>query len=337
MKKALSVILSLILVMTLTCCGNDTPSQTTESQNVNTTAAKEEWNPKSINLIIPYKAGGGMENMRTFAKYWEKHLGCEIVVENREGANGQVGTTYFTSLAADGTNILANAELYFSYSIVVQGAGYKADDFAFLNLHEVDPCCILLAQGSTFNNFQELNDYILANPGKIRLGCATGGSTMVLAEIVKEKLGWDIKTVLYGGGSDLKAAFLGGHVDIAMSTVSTANETGSKVVMVDSDKPIINHEDAKLTADVLGTTPGLGSLRWFAVLKGVKDNYPDRYEKLLKTMEETYKDPEYLAEVAALDKQDFISYSGPEHATEVVATNYKLAEQYKDALTATAQ
>lgn len=336
MKKVLSLVLAAVMILTLTCCGQNTPTTTESKSSPASTAAKEEWNPKQINLVIPYKAGGGMENMRTFAKYWEKHLGCEIVVDNRPGANGQVGTSHYTTLAADGTNILANAELYFSYSVVVQGADYKPEDFAFLNLHEVDPCCILLGAGATFKDFKELNDYVLANPGKVRLGCATGGSTMVLAEIIKEKLGWDVKSVLYDGGSDLKAAFLGGHVDIAMSTISTANEAGSKVVLVDSDKPVINHEDAALTADVLGSAPGLGSLRWFAVSKGVKENYPERYEKLLKTMEETYKDPEYLKEVAALNKQDFISYSGPEHATEVVNANYKLAEQYKDALTATA-
>lgn len=102
--------------------------------------ACDKWPSKSIKLIVPFNTGGGLDaSARLLAKYWEKELGVKIAVENRGGANGQIGTTYFMGLPDDGSNVLMSAQLFYSANIIVQNAPFSIDDLAVLNALESDP------------------------------------------------------------------------------------------------------------------------------------------------------------------------------------------------------
>lgn len=114
-------------------------------------AAKREWPAKNLNMIVPFKAGGSLDaSARLLAQYWEKELGVKVTVDNRGGASGQVGTTYFMGLPDDGYNIIMGAQIFYSSNIIYQQAAYSIDDIAVLNYLEIDPGCLSVTPDSPY-------------------------------------------------------------------------------------------------------------------------------------------------------------------------------------------
>ena len=176
-----------------------------------------EFPTKPINVIVPWAAGGAGDIVaRTLSEVAKNELGQPIIVENKTGAGGNVGTTLILSKPPDGYTIGDT-------STMTQIVSYYT---GMLNFHPVNDCThILRVSGmlyglvvradSPLKTLQEFIDYAKANPDKISLGVPglTSAPRLAMEELSSRRgnLKWSL--IPLKGEADTNASLLGGHVE----------------------------------------------------------------------------------------------------------------------------
>ena len=337
MKKLIAILLALVMILSFAACGEKkeetpaepTPQENTEPQEIDT------YPFSTVKVIVPFKAGAALDNgARLFCKYWEEHSGITFVVENYPGANGQVGVSTFLASPDDGSTILWSPQPFLSTNILLQGADFSLDDLKLLNYHEIDPSCLAVNAGSPYKTFEELDAAIKANPGEIKLGTSAGGGSAIMTQLLIDQMGWDVKEIIYDGGTELRTALLGGHIDAMVSLGEGCIQNGDNVLLLCAEERHPLLPDTPTVGEILGPDfpTVLGTYRYVAVHTTMYENHPELYDYLLKTMEETYNDPNLIQALEDNQTAGFISFVGPEVATQMHYELHALAEQYKDIL-----
>lgn len=345
MKKGLSVLLAAVMIFMLAACGNkqDTPSQdeqpNTPDENVEATADLEWLKGKDITIIVPFKAGGSLDLMvRAFVPYWEKTAGCTFIVENREGASGQVGTQYFASLPNNEMNyIYCGTQTYFSANIILNDAAYSIDDFAMINMQQMDPTTLTVLQSSPYNTAEELIQAIKDHPGELKCGTIAGSAGSIMLHMLKEAYDLDFKVVTYDSGNDFRTALLGGHIDFIPGSANGDLGLGdeAKVLVVCGSERNQIWPDTPCTDEIwpeLGIPGSLGSCRFLAANAAAAEKYQGRYLALVETYEQAFNDPDYQKLIENSGELYVSGYHGPEESKELNDSLHAIIEQYKDIL-----
>lgn len=353
MKKVIALLLSILLAFSCAACagGNisdqssgssdtpatEAPAQTSGESRTAPSAESAAWPQKNMTLVITFKAGGAMDvNCRLLAQYWSKYLGVPINLENHDGSNGQVGMTYVHESNVDDMIVMCSAQTYLSSTILAQNAAYGIDDFTILNFTEIDPSCIVCLNDK-WDSFEALNQDVLANPGKYRFGVNAGGGAAVVAALLIDHYGWDVKTVNYSGGNDLHTAVLAKEVDFACGQMEAAISYADyyNVLCTCGDERNALFPDTPLLSELLGDeAPFMGTFRFIAVKREFAEKYPEYYQLLCDSLEKVYSDPEYLAALKASNLEEFMSWKGPEYSAELNMQIHELTTQYLDAMMA---
>ena len=176
-------------------------------------AARADYPDHAIKAIVPFPAGGGTDLFaRVVAAPLAKLLGQPVVIENKGGAEGNIGMDAVAKSAPDGYTLLFN-----SSAAVVNPAMYKALPFDPLkDLQPVAVICeyynLIVVNSSTVqaNTLAEFMDLIRKNPGKYK---AAAGGTRIIYEMFRLSNNVDILIVPYRGAGDAINAMLGGVVD----------------------------------------------------------------------------------------------------------------------------
>lgn len=173
---------------------------------------------KPLNAIVPYAPGGGTDLMaRKIAMLAESTVGQSIVILNKAGASGSIGTKEALS-ADDGYTLLMaaeNANLYRTTGI----ADFSFHDFEPILLMGRAVPVIVTKSDSRWNTIQELLAEAEQNPGKIKV-MNTG--PVGISGVVTAMLGRDFNKVPYDGAGPGLAGLLGGHVDAAIVDIPAA-------------------------------------------------------------------------------------------------------------------
>jgi len=177
----------------------------------------------TVSIVVPYGPGGnGDLAARSLAAVLMTYNNApSLVVMNRPGANGIIGSQAVANAPADGrTLLLARVGSAVVAPALDPAATYKWDNFTFLGLLETDPYACIVAKDSPYKSFQDLVAAMKANPGKITY--ATSGSMDASAVFAKKMLinaGLSADTgavmVPYKSGAETLSAVLGGHVDFS--------------------------------------------------------------------------------------------------------------------------
>ncbi|MFB0972844.1 MAG: tripartite tricarboxylate transporter substrate binding protein [Neofamilia sp.] len=332
MKKRILTLASIfILSLSLVACSGDNQSKGTQGAN----NSGKDFPSGNIRVVVPFKAGGSADIMiRSLQPFWEEELGTNIVVENYDGAATLVGTSQFVNLDADGYNVLVTTQPYLSSTILVGNAKYTIDDFELINFQQLDPSCITVPADSPYKTFDDLIQAIKSNPGEMKVGTISGGASHVLLEILKEELNLDYRFISYSSGNEYRTALLGGHVDFIASSAQgdVSLGDGVRVLAIAGSERISSWPDAP-TFDELGIeVPALGSGRILAVRSEVKENYPDRFEKLVETYEAAFNNPEYQKRLEDNGELDTSSFKGNEESNKMNKEVHETMLQYKDVI-----
>lgn len=340
MKKFLALICAFAMILSLAACGEkqEVTQQPTDTGTEETTqpeapAELTEYPFKNMTVIVPFKAGAALDNgCRLFCQYWEKYSGIHFVVENYPGANGQVGVSQFLASKDDGSYLLWSPQPFLSSNIAVQGADFKLEDLTLLNYHEIDPACLAVTADSQYKTFEDLEAAIKANPGQIKIGVSAGGGAAIMCALMIEQQGWDVKQIVYDGGTELRTALLGGHIDAEVSLGEGCIQNGDNVLLICASERNALLPDTPTVTEKLGTDfpTSLGTYRYVAIHTSLYEAHPEYYDFLLKTMEQTYADAEYQQALVDNQTAGFISYVGPEMATKMHYEFDALVQQYKD-------
>ena len=185
----------------------------------------QDFPSKPLRLIVPFPAGGGSDIVgRILAQKLGELSGRQVVVDNRAGAGGSIGTEAAVKSAPDGYTIL----LASTSEIAVNPSIYKltydpAKDLIPVALVASTPMVIVTATSLPVKNVTDLVKYARAKPGDMNVGSAGNGSfTHLAAEYFRSMNGLSWTHVPYKGAPPALTDLAGGRIQVMFSTLPAA-------------------------------------------------------------------------------------------------------------------
>ncbi len=298
--KKLFFVSMIALLMALTACGggDDTASDNTNNED-NENAS--DFPSESLELIVPYSAGGGTDSLaRSFADLAEKNLDESIAVVNRTGGGGAVGMQTGATAKPDGHTVtMVTVELLTLPHSGLAQFNYEKDFKPVVMLNE-DPAAITVPADSPYDTIEE---FVKAgkNGKEINIGnSGTGAIWHLAAAALGKKTGAEFNHVPFEGAAPAVTSLLGGHIDavsVSPAEVKPQVEAGKlKVLAVMADEridllpevPTLKEKGIDLT---IGTWRGLA----------VPSETPEKVvNKLEKTFSKTAKSDKFKNSVKEL-------------------------------------
>jgi tripartite-type tricarboxylate transporter receptor subunit TctC len=175
---------------------------------------------KPLRLIIPFPgAGGGADFVgRVAGQKLAEALGQPVVIENRAGAAGNIGTELVAKAQPDGYTLLLSAPSLTISPSLYKKLGYDpVKDFAPITLLAEIPNLLIVRQALPVTTVREFVDYARANPGKLNFGSSGIGTSVHLATVLfLSQTGLNLVNITYKGASQALVAMIGNEVDLVV-------------------------------------------------------------------------------------------------------------------------
>ena len=237
---------------------------------LSTTAFAQDYPVKPVKFVVPYAPGGTGDLLaRIFAEKMQARLGQPFIVENRAGANGNIGMESVSRAPGDGYTVLftpseplvINRTLYAPLS-------FDADGFVPISVLASTPLVLLVHPKVGVDNVAQLIAFAKANPERLNYSSQGKGSTAHLtAELFGSMAGVKLVHIPYQGGGPVLAALLAGQVDMMFVVLSSALphiRTGKvKVLAVGSEQRNAALPEVPAMSSIL---PGFASSNWFGMV-----------------------------------------------------------------------
>jgi tripartite-type tricarboxylate transporter receptor subunit TctC len=287
-------------------------------------AARAEFPDKPIRLIVPFAPGGVTDTSgRLVADALGKRLGQTIVVENKAGASGNIGTQQAALAAPDGYTLL----LGFDGTLVINPhvfANFPIDPINDLApVGKIGDATLILVAHPSFpaKTVQELIAYSKTQPNGVSYGTSGVGSTPHIAgELLKVRTGANLTHIPYKGGGQAMSDALGGNVPLVFTAVAGAvphlQQKRLVAIAVSSEKRSPSLPDVPTFIE--GGVPDFEATSWVAILAPAKTPRPV-IEKLNRELNAVLSDPVTVEKLAALG---IVATPGsPEKLTEQMRTD----------------
>lgn len=185
-------------------------------------SAQTSYPDRPINLVVAFSAGGAADVvMRKFGAGLSEILGVTVVVENRAGANGNIGANYVAKAKPDGYTLLAGFPGLTSNPSIYPNMTYDPiKDLTPIRMIATAP--VLLVSNPKFQpkTVAELIAYAKAKPGAVRYGTAgTGSSGHLAGELFKLTAGVNLEHIPYKGGANALNDLMGGQIEVIFDSV----------------------------------------------------------------------------------------------------------------------
>lgn len=186
--------------------------------------AHAAWPEQPIRWVVPYPAGGGTDVIaRTVAMNLEKHLGKQLVIENRPGGGTSIGATAVANADPSGY-VIGTADsgtLAFNPSLYKQ-LTYDPGKFTYLGGLARFPLVLAVPADSPYQKLDDLLEAARKEPGKLSASSAGAGSPHHLAlERFKQQTNTDILHVPYRGAAPALQDLIGGRVDLMFADLGS--------------------------------------------------------------------------------------------------------------------
>lgn len=181
-----------------------------------TTAAAQGYPARSIELTVPFPAGGATDiQARALGVAMGRQLGQDVIVVNKPGVSGTLGPATMARNAADGYSIGVLPATLYRVPHLQQVNFDTLKDFTYIANVTDYTFGLIAAKDARWNSLAELLAYAKENPGKVSYGTVGAGSTGHIAmERLAKAAGVSFNYVPYKGASEQYTALLGGHIDI---------------------------------------------------------------------------------------------------------------------------
>jgi tripartite-type tricarboxylate transporter receptor subunit TctC len=193
-------------------------------------ALSQDYPSKPVTLIVPWPAGGATDiAMRTIAEGAQKHLGQNIVIDNKPGASGTLGPAVMAATAKPDGYTIAQMPITVMRLPLMQKATWDAiKDFTYI-VHLTGYTFGITAKADgPFKSWADVVEFAKANPGKVTYATPGAGTSLHIGmEQIAARSGIQLTQVPFKGNAESNAAVLGGH------TMLQADGTGWKA-LVDS-------------------------------------------------------------------------------------------------------
>jgi tripartite-type tricarboxylate transporter receptor subunit TctC len=226
---------------------------------------------QAIRFIVPYAAGGGVDIVaRAIAPKLSESVGQPVVIDNRGGAGGNIGTELAARAEPNGyTIVMGAAALAINTSLYRKLPFDPVKDFVPISLISATPNILAVHPTIPAKSVKQLIQLAKAKPGSLNYGSAGNGTTSHLApELFKTMAGVDIVHIPYKGTSPAVVALLGGEVAIMLAPALTLipHVRSKKVngLAVSSLKRLPAIPELPTIAE--SGVPGFEARQWYGVL-----------------------------------------------------------------------
>ena len=262
----------------------------------------EPYPSKTIKIISPFSAGGGNDLIaRAVASKLGVYFKKSVIVENREGGGGNIGTYYVAKAAPDGYTLLMTAQ-----SLTMRPALFDklpfdvSNDFISLGIVGSFPVLFLTNAKADFDNISTLISYSKAHPDKLAYGSPGIGTTQHVAmELFKAETGAKLLHIPYKGASKAVVDTISGVIPVLVSTPSSVMpfvKSGQlRLLGTGEDKRLASLNNAPTIGE---TVPGYKVNNWIGLMAPA--NTPASIvEKLDRALVAICRDADFISELKA--------------------------------------
>lgn len=185
----------------------------------NLNASAQSWPQKPIRLVVPYSPGGSTDvAARAISDALGQALGQPVVVDNRVGATGAIGSAEVARAAPDGYTVLVTADLHTTMKLTQKELTFDpVRDFVMVTQLATQPLVVAVHSSMAVANIGAFIDMAKARPGTLSYGTPGIGSTHHLAgELFKRMTGIDMVHVPYKGGGEAVRDLVGGQIPVGV-------------------------------------------------------------------------------------------------------------------------
>jgi len=234
-------------------------------------AQAQPWPSKPIKMVVPFSAGGSTDTVaRIIGEKLTTRLGQPVVVENKAGAGGSLGSDYVAKQPADGYTYLVGTSSTMAIApwVYTKLPYNPTRDFTPVTLLGIADIIVVVNSSLPIRNTRQLLDYARANPGKLTFASGGNGSiSHLLGEYFKSMAKVDMLHVPYKGDAGMVTDMLGGQVNLAFGTavawlphvksgkVAAVAVTNPKRSTTLTDLPTLNESGV----------PGYEAVQWFGI------------------------------------------------------------------------
>ena len=235
------------------------------------TAGAQTFPSRTITLVVPYPAGGPVDAVaRLIAQPAADHLKQSIVVDNRAGGSGMIGSAAVARAEPDGhTLVLGTNQTHATNQSLLKNCPYDAvKDFSpVAGLTDI-PHVLVVRRDLAASSLAELVALAKSKPGELTYGSTGNGSASHLAaELFKAKAGVDLLHVPFRGAAPMTTELLAGRIDVSFATLPSVIgyiDTGAlRALSVASPRRAARLPNAPTLTEA--GVPGVEADAWFAL------------------------------------------------------------------------
>ncbi len=186
-------------------------------------AAAQAYPDRPVRIVVGFPPGGSSDTVaRVVAQQLSPLLGQPVVVENKPGAGGVIGSDAVAKAAPDGYTLLLATAGHSTAAAMMRKLPFDAvNDFAWITTITTYPFVIATASDSSIKSLQDLIDKAKAAPGKITYSSAgVGTSHHLLGEWLSSLAGIEMNHIPFKGGTSPLTEVLAGRVDVMVETMT---------------------------------------------------------------------------------------------------------------------
>ena len=186
--------------------------------------AAEAWPARPVRFVVPYPPGGPTDIMgRAVAQALARDLPQPVVVENRAGAAGTIGTEAVARALPDGATFLVNASAHVIVPHMVRVPYDALADFAPVTNIASVPLMLVVTPGLPVRSVAELVAHAKANPGRLSFASSSnGGAPHLAGELFKLMAGVDMAHVPYRGSGQAVPDLIAGNVQVMFDSMPSS-------------------------------------------------------------------------------------------------------------------
>ena len=266
-------------------------------------AADAKFPSKPVTLVVPYAAGGGTDIVgRLMAQKLSELWGQSVVVDNRTGANGVIGSSHVAKSAPDGHTLLLVVGSHAINPVLMKSMPYDTIN-AFTpvtNIASSPMVLVVAAKGP----YKTLNDVIkAARTEELAVGYSEG-QTRLTGELIRQAGDLKMTGIPYKGGAPIMVDIIGGHLPLGVTSVLTALphvQSGAlRVVGVAADQRMAIFPDAMTFKEV--GLKGVESLSWYGLF-GPAGMPPSVVAQINQDLRKVTADPAVVKQMQAQGAQ----------------------------------
>jgi tripartite-type tricarboxylate transporter receptor subunit TctC len=265
-----------------------------------TRGSAQNYPKEPVRLVITHAAGGTTDMAaRLIQPYLQKYLGVPVVIDNMQGAGGNVARSFVFKQQPDGYNLLVSQQPSMSSGQIVSGGKFETLKFVHVfNIAGRNYDCVAVAPNSPIKTLDEMKKESAKQP-LTSAGTGIGSNAYILAMLLKSKLGINMTYVPFNSGTEAALALAGSQTQMGTGALDSYwplhEQKRLRILAVSGPTRDESHRDLPTIVELGHPDIKIDQMTGVFAPPGLSD---DKLKVLVTAFQKAFADKEYLAAAA---------------------------------------